>query len=327
MKKLILLIALIAFSYDIVFSQGCLPEGITFLTQEEIDNFQTNYPGCTTIEGNVSITGYEINNLYGLSVLTSINGFLYVSVYNTLVNFSGLENLNSIGDYLMISSNGALTSFIGLENLVSTKELFIYLNSSLKSFNGLNNLNTIGGYVEIWLNDSLTNLSGLENLTSIGGFLEILHNNSLTSLTGLENIEPNSITSLTIQVNPNLNDCDIKSICGYLASTNCIFQINNNLSGCNNKEEILDDCANSIDVFGIKKDFTIFPNPASSFITINLNGGLSIEEAIIYNHLGQKALVAVPVNNTVDVSTLRPGIYFIEVATKEWRDRTKLIIE
>ena len=327
MKKLILLLALVAISHSIIFSQGCLPEGITFSTQEEIDNFQTNYPGCTTIEGNVSITGYEITNLYGLSVLTSINGFLYVCVYNTLVNFSGLENLNSIGDYLMIESNGALTSFIGLENLVSTKEFFIYLNSSLKSFNGLSNLNTIGGYVEIWDNDSLTNLSGLENLTSIGGFLEIIHNNSLTSLTGLENIEPNSITSLYIQANPNLYDCDVKSICDYLASTNCIFQINNNLSGCNNKEEILEDCANSIDVFGIKNDFIFFPNPATDFITINLNGGLSIEEAIIYNHLGQKALEAVPVNNTLDVSTLKPGIYFLEVITNESRARTKLIIE
>ena len=327
MKNLILLLALIAISQSMVYSQGCLPEGITFLTQEEIDNFQTNYPGCTTIEGNVSITGYEITNLYGLSVLTSINGFLYVYVYNTLVNFSGLENLNSIGDYLMISSNGALTSFIGLENLVSTNELFIYLNGSLKSFNGLNNLNAIGGYVEIWDNDSLTNLSGLENLTSIGGFLEIIHNNSLTSLTGLENIEPNSITSLYIQANPNLNDCDVKSICDYLASTNCVYQINNNISGCNNKDEILEDCSNSIEVFGIKKSFTMFPNPASSFITINLKEGIPIEQAIIYNHLGQKALVAVPVNNTVDVSKLRPGIYFLEVITSESQEGTKLVVE
>jgi hypothetical protein len=52
-----------------------------------------------------------------------------------------------------------------------------------------------------------------------------------------------------------------------------------------------------------------------------------IEEAIIYNHFGQKALVAVPVNNTLDVSKLKPGRYFIEVATKEWRGGTKLIIE
>jgi hypothetical protein len=74
-------------------------------------------------------------------------------------------------------------------------------------------------------------------------------------------------------------------------------------------------------------NINIFPNPASSFITIHIKEGLPIEEAIIYNHLGQKALVAKPVNNTVDVSKLTPGIYFIEVVTKEWRGRTKLVIE
>jgi hypothetical protein len=74
-------------------------------------------------------------------------------------------------------------------------------------------------------------------------------------------------------------------------------------------------------------NINIFPNPATSFITINIKEGFAIEEAIIYNHLGQKVLEAVPVNNTVDVSGLMAGIYFIEVATKDWRERTKLVIQ
>jgi hypothetical protein len=71
----------------------------------------------------------------------------------------------------------------------------------------------------------------------------------------------------------------------------------------------------------------VFPNPASSFTTIQIKEGIALEEAIIYNHLGQKVLVAVPVNNTVDVSKLKAGIYFIEVITSESRVRTKLLIE
>jgi hypothetical protein len=71
----------------------------------------------------------------------------------------------------------------------------------------------------------------------------------------------------------------------------------------------------------------IYPNPATNFINITTLQGEPIEEAIIYNHLGQKALEAVPVNNTVDVSKLKAGMYFIEVATKDWRGRTKLIVE
>ena len=81
MKKLFLFVALLIVIHSNVFTQGCLPQGITFTAQEEIDNFQTNYPGCTEIEGDVTITGDNITNLYGLSVLTAVDGFLYI--YNT----------------------------------------------------------------------------------------------------------------------------------------------------------------------------------------------------------------------------------------------------
>lgn len=59
-----------------LYSQPCLFEGITFSTQEQIDNFQTNYPGCTEIGGGVLIQGNDITNLDGLDVITSISGYL-----------------------------------------------------------------------------------------------------------------------------------------------------------------------------------------------------------------------------------------------------------
>ncbi len=100
---------------------NCLPEGITFTTQEQIDNFQTNYPGCTEIEGNVTINGDNITNLNGLSVLTSIGGdFLiggcaYLQCNPLLTSLTGLDNLTSIGSYLGIKNNYALTSICGLQ--------------------------------------------------------------------------------------------------------------------------------------------------------------------------------------------------------------------
>ena len=54
----------------------CLSDGITFTTQEEIDNFQTNYPYCSEIEGDVIIEGADITNLDGLNGLNSVSGFL-----------------------------------------------------------------------------------------------------------------------------------------------------------------------------------------------------------------------------------------------------------
>lgn len=59
-----------------IYSCSCLPEGITFTTQAQIDSFQINYPGCTEILGTVVIEGPSIINLDGLNVLTAVGGFL-----------------------------------------------------------------------------------------------------------------------------------------------------------------------------------------------------------------------------------------------------------
>jgi len=74
MKNLSLILLVLTLCQFTVLSQSCLPDGITFSTQAEIDDFQTNYPGCTEIEGDVIINGSNITNLNGLSVVTSIGG-------------------------------------------------------------------------------------------------------------------------------------------------------------------------------------------------------------------------------------------------------------
>lgn len=76
MKKLILsAILFLLFSYTLE-AQSCLPEGITFSTQAHIDSFQTLYPNCTEIEGDVLIEGDDITNLDSLNVITSVGGNL-----------------------------------------------------------------------------------------------------------------------------------------------------------------------------------------------------------------------------------------------------------
>jgi hypothetical protein len=167
----------------------------------------------------------------------------------------------------------------------------------------------------------------MESLTSIGGWLNIYKNISLLSLIGIENIQPNSIEYLTISDNPLLHLCEVNSICEYLAAPVGVIDISDNAPGCNSQAEVDAACLTGVEENIAKGAITLFPNPATSFITININKGIAIEEAIIYNHLGQKALVAVPVNNTVDVSGLKAGIYFIEIKTNERIEKRKLIIE
>ena len=73
MRNVALAICVLLLLQTTVFSQTCLPEGIIFDSQTKIDNFQTNNPGCTVIEGDVWIRG-DIDNLNGLNVLTAMRG-------------------------------------------------------------------------------------------------------------------------------------------------------------------------------------------------------------------------------------------------------------
>ncbi len=199
------------------FDEPCLPEGIVFSSQAEIDSFQVNYPNCTEIEGDVKITGDDITNLYGLSYLTAIGGRLWFHRNPVLSSLSGLENLDTIrgnlrfGDHpsllggnpalsnmtglnglkhianLIIYNNDGLVSLSGLEGLSSSGYIKICYNNSLISLTGLNNVDSIENLF-IFSNDALINLAGLDNLVSILGSISIMGNDNLISLTGLENL-------------------------------------------------------------------------------------------------------------------------------------------
>ncbi len=173
-------------------AQSCLPEGIIFTTQSQIDSFQINYPNCTEIEGDMTIQGNNITNLNGLSVLTSIGGSVIIEFNDSLISLSGMGGLATIGEHLNIWWNSSLTSLSGLEGLISVGSgLVIHANSSLTSLSGLDGLTSIGGSLTLSFSSALTSLSGLESLTTIGGDLKIESNAALTNISGLE-----SLTSL-----------------------------------------------------------------------------------------------------------------------------------
>jgi len=186
-----------------LFSQGCLPEGITFTTQEQIDSFQINFPNCTEIEGSVYITGPDIINLFGLQVVNSVGGDLEIYQTSSLINLSGLDNLTFIGGELHITLNEALLSLAGLDNLTYIEgELVIAYNEILLSLTGMENLFSVGTHFDINNNNALTDLTGLNNLHSVGGYFDIIGNNNLEGLTGLEAVT--SLNHLSLQHNEAL---------------------------------------------------------------------------------------------------------------------------
>jgi hypothetical protein len=295
MKCQTFLIFLLSFYTQVLFSQSCLPEGITFSTQEQIDSFQSNYPGCKVIGGFVKITGNDISNLLGLNELDSILGRFVIDYMFDLQDLVGLEDLKFIGgdftiedapslhdltgleslsavggnleitwnDWLfsldglqslttvdgsvLIDANWELTSLVGLNNLVSIGGSLVIGNwwsgnEVLSNLDGLNSLTTIGEGVFIGFNNDLTSLDGLNNLNSLVGELSIVNNPNLTSLSGLENITDSVLTHVWIYDNPSLTECNIQSLCEYLADIPDMIGIYNNGPGCDNPHEIADSC-------------------------------------------------------------------------------------
>src|SRR5688572_5784023 len=115
-KKIIFLSVLFILSISLN-AQSCLPGGIEFTSQEEIDNFAANYPGCSIIEGDVLIMSPTITNLNGLSQIVEIGGFLNIRQSNMLTELSGLHNLTSVGGFVDLFQNSQLNSLNHLSQL------------------------------------------------------------------------------------------------------------------------------------------------------------------------------------------------------------------
>ena len=110
-----------------IFSQSCLPDGIIFTRQSQLDSFHITYPGCTSIAGNVKILEIDstIQNLSGLLGIDSISGYLYVQNCKSLSNLSGLDSLRWIGGGLLIHKNSELVTLDGLNKLNTVKQNFL----------------------------------------------------------------------------------------------------------------------------------------------------------------------------------------------------------
>ena len=252
------------------FQLSCLPYGnYYFYTQEDIENFSSNYPGCVELEGLVWISEEYITSLEGLNDIISINGDLKVYSTENLTSLEGLENLQSVTGTFSIAHNDRLASTNGLNNLYHVGgKLDLYWNDSLMSLEGLENLSSAGGLfithnkalsnlsdlsgldsvdiLYIQSNDTLSSISGLSNLRYVSKNLQIMANPYLSSLSGLENVEADSISLLYIAGNNLLSTCAVQSVCDYLSIPDANVHIESNASGCNTPEEVEIECDSSL---------------------------------------------------------------------------------
>ncbi len=328
-------------SFNVSSGQTCLPEGILFTAQSQIDSFPINYPCCDHIKGDVTIQGADITNLDGLNCISSLGGDLVIndnpvltsltglSALKTIVrgdlviqdnpvlwNLAGLDSLryvagdltiascdglNSLaalgalgfaGGSLMVYENNSLTDLMGLGSVSSVNYwVLINGNNALNSLTGLDALDTIRGNLWIIANQNLADLSALRHLTTLCGQLSISDNNRLKSLKGLDNVNASSIIHLYIGDNDSLSDCEVQSICNYLASPNGRIEIFNNAPGCSSRQEVEAACEVLDVAMASGSGFRVrsYPNPFRSVVTITYELEETAEvDLAIFNNIGME---------------------------------------
>lgn len=179
--------------------------------------------GCTSITGNLRITGLPLTNVDGLSALTSVDIDLFIYNSDTLRNLDGLSALTSVGNDLSIVSNEALTNVDGLSALTSVGEnLYLSSNDALTSVNGLSALTAVGANLYLSSNDALTRVDGLSALASVHGSLGVANNDALTNVDGLSGLTSVS-AGLFVERNAALTNVDGLSGIASIGSDLFIF--------------------------------------------------------------------------------------------------------
>jgi len=68
--------------------------------------------------------------------------------------------------------------------------------------------------------------------------------------------------------------------------------------------------------FDFKNEITVYPNPATNRLNLNLPQGITIEKTIFYNSLGQNVKESTS-DNSWDTSSWAKGVYFLKIITSQ----------
>ncbi|MCZ4320110.1 T9SS type A sorting domain-containing protein [Aequorivita viscosa] len=307
-----LLFALVLTLYYPSFAQCPTSDYVFVLTQEDVDNFLIDYPNCTELQRLYigDILESNITNLDGFINLERITGVLQV-MNVPINNFEGLNNLTSVGDFVLYAFFDTLESLEGLEGLTHANYFSIELTYHLTSLKGLENLESVGDNFRLVDNFVLQDLSYLQSLQSIGeGFL-IKNCDLLTNFNGLENLSSIGGDQFKVDDNDNLIDC--AGLDCYFFSEGFRNSIPSYTLQSSLYPSIFDICGIlilSTDEFSLEAT-SFYPNPAST--DLYLENFENVKQIQIFDMMGRLIKIPSITNNSLDISSLKPGTYIFQV--------------
>lgn len=215
----------------------------------------------------------QLNSFSGLRSLKTVGLDCRLETNNLVMNFQGLEKLESVGNDLRILNNTGLQTTVGLSGLKTIgRHLRIENNGGLDSLSGLSALESIGSTFQLINNASLNHIHDLSSLRHIGQSLIIRNNSLLSSLNGLDQVEADPLDYLSIENNPFLDLCNVRSVCLYLFDPDKTYSIFGNAISCQTGDQILASCSIALPVSLIS--FTASLEQGQALLQWNTTGDL-----------------------------------------------------
>ncbi len=258
-------------------AQDCLPGGIEFTSQQEINDFPTEYPGCTRVLGDIVIDDFSaVFNLAPLAQIEYIGGDLIIENFQSLLDLNGLHNVDSIMGELRILDQIFPFETVEMESLKYAREIVIageeFVEVSFPALDSawiidldLDNLSTmsvfallraVGSRLSIQCRD-LDDLSGFSSLVGVD-FLDVTRSDQLLDFAEMSALR--SVRVLNVTNNDRLSslaglDNLDETLDNVSIGTNpqlstcaissiCAFletqsaSIDNNAAGCNSEAEV-----------------------------------------------------------------------------------------
>ncbi|WOD43367.1 T9SS type A sorting domain-containing protein [Hwangdonia lutea] len=263
------------------------------------DDVLDNYVATANIS---TVTSLDVANR-NIADLTGIEAFSDLSVLNCSNN--ALTSLDLSGNTFLTWLRCSKNDLTSLD--LSANPLLEYLHCALNAIAILD----------------LTNNGLLDNFYG--------YYNNLTSL-DIRNGGNSGMTDFDARYNPAL-ECISVDNASYSASNwskkdaTASYSNDCNLAGrfsSSNKTAMVSEAALKTNKL-VKNGFKIYPNPVNDFLKISLNKGSELIQVNFYNALTQRVLSVK--NLSIDVSSLKNGIYFVEVETNKGKLMERIVVK
>ena len=277
----------------------CSPAGMTYVPD---DNF----------EQALIDLGYDTAPLDDYVPTANINTVTILNVDNkNIADLTGIADFTALEELYL--RNDLLTS-INLSNNIQLKILNFY-NNSITTLDVSANVN-LEQIITVQNPLTTLDLSQNPNITKVNCI-----NNNL-SYFNIQNGNNANITNLNFSLLGNNNlTCALVDDAAW-STTNWTY-VTSNLTFVNSQAE----CdALYVDDASLEEAISIYPNPAKNSITIANNGNEHIDKITIYNALGAVVFKANSIQNSIDTSNFKTGIYLVQLISDKKSLTKKLII-